>query len=115
MYEAAIAIEAILAIAISILHFTKGTAYLRRGSSYGQARGTVGSGLTPGSPLGRRTPEIPENSGQNQEKPENSGKDREKPENSGKSRKLHVTYQIKALGLLVHVDMIKFWKIPKNS
>ena len=39
-------------------------------------------------------------------------------ENSGNSRKLHVTYQIKALGLLVHVDTIKFWssgKFRKNS
>ena len=33
----------------------RGTGYLRRGNSYGQARGTIGSGLTPGSPLGRRT------------------------------------------------------------
>ena len=43
----------------------------RRGGRYGHARGTVGSGLTPGSPLGRRTLEIPEISGKNPENPEN--------------------------------------------
>ena len=77
---------------------------LRRGSRYGQVRGTVGSGLTPGSRPDGSTPEIPEN----------SGKIPEKPENSGKYRELHVTYQIEALGMLVHVDPLEFRKISEN-
>ena len=79
---------------ISILHFTKERMNLRKGSRYGHMWGTVGSGLTPGTPLGRRTPEISENSGKNG--------------NSGKSRNLHVTYQMKALGTLIHQDTSKF-------
>ena len=77
--------------------------------------GTVGSGLTPGSRPDGRAPEIPEISGKNPEK----------PEISGNFRKLHMTYQIKALGMLVHVDTLKFqnsgkirenlWKNCKNS
>ena len=59
--------------------------------------GTVGSGLTPGSRPDGRAPEIPEISGKNPEK----------PEISGNFRKLHMTYQIKALGMLVHVDTLK--------
>ena len=39
----------------SILHYAKARVNFRRGARYGQVRGTVGSGLTPGSPLGRRT------------------------------------------------------------
>ena len=60
--------------------------------------GTVGSGMTPRSRPDGRTPEIPEI----------SGKIPEKPEISGKSRNLHVTYQMEAIGKLVHVDTIKF-------
>ena len=39
----------------SILHYAKARVNFRRGARYGQVRGTVGSGLTPISPLGRRT------------------------------------------------------------
>ena len=53
---------------VSILHFTKGTGYLGRGSRYDQVWGTVRSGLTPGSPLGRRTSEIPDPEPENPEK-----------------------------------------------
>ena len=42
---------------------------LRRGSSYGHMWGTVGSRLTPGSPLGQRTSEIPDPEPENPEKP----------------------------------------------
>ena len=56
----------------SILHFRKARMNLRQGSNYGQVWGTVGSGLTQGSPLGRRTPEIPAKIGKNWEIPENS-------------------------------------------
>ena len=55
----------------SILHYAKATRNLRRGGSYSQARGTVGSGLTPGSRLGRRTPEIPDPEPEIRKKPEN--------------------------------------------
>ena len=60
--------------------------------------GIDGSGLTPGSRPDGRAPEIPEI----------SVKIPEKPENSGKVRKKQVTYQIKALSKLVHVDTLKF-------
>ena len=56
---------------VSILHYAKATRNLRRGGSYSQARGTVGSGLTPGSRLGRRTPEIPDPEPEIRKKPEN--------------------------------------------
>ena len=59
--------------------------------------GTVGSGLTPGTPLGRRTSEIPDPEPENPEKPE-------KPEIAGK---LQVTYQIEALIMLIKLDMIE--------
>ena len=41
---------------------------LRKGSRYGHIWGTVGSGLTPGTPLGRRTLEIPDPEPENPEK-----------------------------------------------
>ena len=66
--------------------------------------GTVGSGLTSGSRPDGRTLEIPEI----------SGIIPEKTEISGKSRNLHVTYQMKALGKLVHVDT-KNSRIPEIS
>ena len=43
---------------------------LRKGSRYGHMWGIVGSGLTPGTPLGRRTSEIPDPEQENPEKPE---------------------------------------------
>ena len=55
---------------ISILHYAKATVKRRRGRRYGLARGTIGSGLTPGTPLGRRTSEIPDPEPENPEKPE---------------------------------------------
>ena len=66
--------------------------------------GIVGFGLAPGScPYGRTPgiPEILEISRKNPENPENYGK-------SETSRNLHVTYQIKALGKLVHMDILNF-------
>ena len=56
--------------------------------------GTIRSGVTPGSRQDGQNPEIPENSGNI-------------PENFGKSQNLHVTYQMKALDKLVHVDTMK--------
>jgi len=70
--------------------------------------GTVGSGMTPGLRPDGRTLEIPEISGKNPER----------AENSGISVNLHVTYQMKALAKLVHVDTIKFQnsgKFGENS
>ena len=53
---------------ISILHYAKATMKRMRGRRYGLARGTVGSGLTPGTPLGRRPSEIPDPEPENPEK-----------------------------------------------
>ena len=59
-----------------ILHYAKATWNLWRGGSYGQARGTVGSGLTPGSRLGRRTSEK---TGSGSGNPEKTGKSVSRP------------------------------------
>ena len=81
----------------SILHYAKGTCPFGQDCPGDPIWGVVGSVLAPGTRPDGRTSEIPENSGKNPEK----------PENSGKFKKLRVTYQIKALGMLVHVDTLK--------
>ena len=55
----------------SILHYAKVTAAFGQDLPRDPMWGTVGSGLTPGSPPDGRTPEIPDPDPENPEKPEN--------------------------------------------
>ena len=75
----------------SILHYAKGTCPFGQDWPGDPIWGIVGSILAPGSRPDGRTSEILEKSGK-----------------TGNFRKLHMTYQIKALCVLVHVDRFKY-------